>query len=229
MTEPRRWIETDDAPAEVLALLKSARPTRPLDERARERSRRRISALSVVPAAAGVAVWLQHAAYGAVLGAAVSSAVAVAPRLLSGGGPDTAPGPARTEPRAPSTAVPVPLTSRETPSALPLGEPAPQRSTPTARFESGEHELSREARSLEHARTLVSLRPAEALAALRRHRAEFPRGTLEIECEFLEVEAYMRLGRRGEAEASARVLREHAPGSLYERRLDRLLMNGPPP
>ena len=229
MTEPRRWLETDDAPVEVLALLKSARPTRALDERARERSRRRISMLTAVPAAAGVAVWLQHAAYGAVLGAAVSSAVAVAPRLLSERGPAIAPRSLRAEPRAPSAAVPAPVISRETPSASPLVEATPQRSTPTARFESGEHELSREARSLEHARTLVSSRPAEALAALRRHRAEFPHGTLEIECEFLEVEAYMRLGRRAEAEARARVLREHAPGSLYERRLDRLLMNGPPP
>jgi hypothetical protein len=169
---------------------------------------------------------LQHAAYGAVLGAALSGAVAVAPHVLSRKAPESDPVATRSVQHERATAVRTPAAETQAPVvAAPSGEPLSPRRPPSARFESGEHDLSREARSLERARQLVASRPSEALEALRRHRAEFPRGTLEIECEFLEVEAYLRLGRRAEAEASARVLRERAPGSLYESRLERLLSN----
>lgn len=229
MTELRRLLETDEAPPEVLSLLRSARPSRPLDGVAKERSRRRISALAALPAAAGTIVWLQHAAYGAVLGAAVTGAVTIAPRVLSRKTHETPPVATRSMQHERSRGVQTPIVEPQpSPVVAPAGEPLAPRRAPSARFETSEHELSREARSLERARTLMESRPAEALEVLRRHRAEFPHGTLEIECEFLEVEAYMRLGRRSEAEASARVLRARAPGSLYESRLERLLSNGEP-
>ena len=228
MTEPRRWLETGEAPPEVLALLRSAHPTHALDARAREQSRRRLSALAAIPAAAGTIMWLQHAAYGALLGAAVTGTVVVAPRLWSPGSPEPAsPRPAvasrpaahsvpESTPIAPSAAAP----SGDAPALL---EPRPP---PVTRYESAEHELSREAKSLEHARALMVSAPAEALAAIRRHLGEFPHGTLEVEREFLEVEALVRLGRRSEAELAARALRARAPGSLYERRLEGLLRAG---
>lgn len=228
MTAPRPWLETGAAPSEVLSLLRSARPSRPLDDRVKERSRRRVTALAAIPAAAGAFLWLQHAAYGAVLGAAVASAVVVAPQVLSRKTPEALPAPAR--PAQPERQRAVRTRAIESAEAVvlpaPAVEPPAPKRVPSVRFETGEHELSREARSLDHARMLVASRPSEAIEALRRHRAEFPRGTLEVECAFLEVEVYLRLGRRAEAEASARVLRERAPGSLYESRLERLLSNG---
>jgi hypothetical protein len=89
--------------------------------------------------------------------------------------------------------------------------------------ESGEHDLSREARALESARELLARSPAQALSLLSRHEREFPDGTLAVERELLTVDALLRLGRRSEAEARGRALRGRAPSSLYERRLEKML------
>lgn len=220
----RPWLESGDAPAEVLELLRAGRPARPIGDGPRERSRRYVAGLTALPAAAGTLVWLQHAAYGAVLGAAVTGTVTIAPRVFlhrSEGARAVAARPTREPPRAPI------LRSRagppEVPSVVADEEPLPPKTRAVARFEPSENDLAREAKSLERARALVESRPAEALDTLRRHRAEFPHGTLEIEREFLEVEALVRSGRRAEAEASADALRRRAPGSLYEGRLDRLM------
>jgi hypothetical protein len=55
---------------------------------------------------------------------------------------------------------------------------------------------------------------------------EFPNGALLVEREFLTVSALERLGRRREAEARANALRARSPGSLYERRLEKLFDDG---
>jgi hypothetical protein len=230
MTGPRRWVETEEASPEVLALLRHARPSRPLDDGVRERSRRRVAALSALPVAAGAFFWMQHLALGAALGVVVTSAALVLPRALShrdpvasvpkANAPRTAP--ARPE-RSAVTEAPV---ARVTPP--PDAAPVERTPLPGARAADGEAQgLTREARLLERARALVSQSPSGALGALQRHEAEFPHGTLELERDLLKVEALVHLGRRAEAEKVARAIRARAPGNLYERRLARLLGASP--
>src|SRR5690349_24426758 len=102
----------------------------------------------------GAFIWLQHAAYGALLGVVVTGSVAVVPRLsfIHGSDASTAspvaapvrrglPGPARVAARP----ADLPATASET--SLP-SQPKP---TASFRIEATEHELSREAKSLEHA------------------------------------------------------------------------------
>ncbi|HVU06071.1 MAG TPA: hypothetical protein VHE30_30180 [Polyangiaceae bacterium] len=223
MNDPTRFLDSDDAPEHVQQLLAHASRPRALDEATRRRSRRRVASLSAVPAAAGAFFWLQHLALGAALGTVVASAV-VAPRLVAD---------YRAEPRSVPVARPatVAVPPRPVAPAHPevadvpeATQPVPTPSTPASRGAgSAEAGLEREARLLERARSLLDRGPRDALAVLERHAAEFPRGTLTTERELLEVDALVRLGRRSAAEAKARALRAHAPGSIYERRLTDLL------
>jgi hypothetical protein len=238
MSDDRRWIEHDDAPDTVVALLRVARKARPLDARIRERSRRRVAVLGALPAAAGVVLWFQSAAFGAVLGTVVTTAVLVAPRYLA---------PAKPSPSAVERSMrPHPVVPGQRSSALPARDeppgseralaaassasPALRRETPpkasravALATDAGEHALEREARLLERARAAMASDPRRALAVVAEHEAEFPDGALGIERELLAVEALVRLGHRGEAETRAAALRARAPGGLYTRRLEHLL------
>jgi hypothetical protein len=225
VTEPRRWLDAAETPPEVRALLASADLVRPFPALARERSRRRVLALAALPAAAGAFFWVPHAALGAALGAVVA-AVAVAPSLST----PKAPLQNGTVARAPVEAVHAPSTSAlspipETPSQTPPSAAYPPVEPPKgrARHDAGEHDLTREARLLERARTLLARDPAGALAMLSQHEREFPRGTLETERELLAVDALMRLHRRADAGARAAALRARAPNNLYERRLEQII------
>jgi len=231
MTEPTRWLESDEAPEGVAALLAAARPFRTLDTVTRARSRRRLAAMSALPAAAGVMFWMKSVALGAVLGSVVTASVAAikwperqpvqAPMVAEKASirtrapvkpvklpeSDLAPEPSAT----PSSVAPVAVangvsTARAAPSAAP-----------------GAQSLEREILLLERARQLMKVNPAMALSALDQHRREFSSGTLVLERQFLEVEALLQLGRRDQAIARAADLRARAPGSLYERRLTQLL------
>jgi hypothetical protein len=225
----RPWLDEGDAPPELVELLQSARKSRPLDAAMRARSARRLSALSALPAAAGALFWAPHAALGAALGAVVTTAVVV-PRILH----TPAPAPVVAE-RVPSPPTRPKEREQERPAAPPApGASAAEHAVPAAppsgaigrlpvARESGEHDLSREARALESARELLARSPAQALSLLSRHEREFPDGTLAVERELLTVDALLRLGRRSEAEARGRALRGRAPSSLYERRLEKML------
>jgi hypothetical protein len=60
--------------------------------------------------------------------------------------------------------------------------------------------------------------PRAALAALARHRAEFPSGALQVEVSVLGVRALLAAGRRAEAESEgSRVLAAHPTGPYAER------------
>jgi len=209
----------------VLELLRSAQPVRALDSAARERSKRRIARALAVPAVAGAFFWLQPAALGAALGAAVTGAI-VAVRVATTDAPHTgdrlqAPVvEARKQPTVPVQSTP---SAREEPEAVPMPRAPDAKQAPLSRAESRKDTLEREARMLETARALLPTDPGAALAMLTRHQNEFARGALAIERELLSVDALLRLGRRSEAEARARILRGSAPGSLYEARLNELL------
>jgi hypothetical protein len=86
-----------------------------------------------------------------------------------------------------------------------------------------EDALAREAALVEEARGVVRSRPAVALAALERHRREFPAGQLTAEREFLTVYALIQLGRHAEAESRGRRLVEQFPHSAYAQQVPALL------
>jgi hypothetical protein len=233
MTPHKRWLESEQASDEVLALLRVARPPAALDEAARARSVRRVTALGLVPAVAAAASvsWAQLA-LGATLGMLGTLAtMGAAQRLLDrdARAPSTV--------RAASSARPVAESSAELPPSAPpaiatsaaatLPPFAPRSSRQAAVAEpdalQAENQLDRELALLELARGKLAASPHVALSALRDHELRFPAGQLRIEREFLIVDALVRLGRRPEAEARAQALERQAPKSLYGERLDRIL------
>lgn len=233
MSEHERWLESEQASDEVLALLRVARPPAALDDAARARSVRRVAALGLMPtvAVAASVSWAQIA-LGAVLGMLGTLATMSAAQLLLD-----------RDARAPSTvrpagsARPVIVTSAEAPLSKPPAVAAPAsvplppfapRSSPQAALPppsafQAENQLDQEIALLETARRKLAAAPHLALSALRDHELRFPAGQLRIEREFLIVDALVRLGRRPEAEARARALEQQAPKSLYGERLDRIL------
>lgn len=229
----KRWLETEQASAEVLALLRVARPPAALDPAARARSLRRVAALGLMPAAAAAASvsWLQIA-LGAALGMVGTLATIGAVQLLLGREPlpPTSVRPASSarpaterhavEPPSPPPAVTA-SASATLPPLAPRSLPKPSVAQPAA--VSLENQLDQEISLLETARGKLASTPHAALSALRDHELRFPAGQLRIEREFLIVDALARLGRRSEAQARARALERQAPKSLYGERLDRIL------
>jgi len=242
MSAPRRWLESEEASAEALELLRAGRPPQRMDDAVRRRSRQRVVGLAVMPAAAAglLASWSQLA-LGALLGTAGTVAVMSALSVVGA--------PATTPPRAsvtPPSAAPS-LRPRTPPSRpVPLGADADagssERSAPTppsngrvpvtgSKLAASEAPplapagdgLPQEIQLLEEARSQLGREPAQAERILLEHARRFPRGQLRVEREFLLIDALVRLGRKSEAEARARVLEGQAPTSLYGERLDQIL------
>jgi hypothetical protein len=231
MSTHKRWLDTDQTSAEVVALLRVAKPPTPIDDAARARSVRRVTALGLTPAAAAAASvsWTQ-VALGAALGMFGTLAAMGAAHVLLAQEPRE-PGvvqPARARPVTLSSAEalgtpPAAAASASTaappfaPRSAPSSAPARPDPVPT------ENQLDQEIALLEMARRNLTASPDRALPALRDHELRFPAGQLRIEREFLMVDALVRLGRRPEAEARAQALARQAPQSLYGERLDRIL------
>lgn len=77
MSEPRRWKDAPDAPVGMRDLLRSARPTRPLEHETFDRGERRVAKLAFLPASIVVfGVWSKLAVAGS-LGLAMAAAVIV--------------------------------------------------------------------------------------------------------------------------------------------------------
>ena len=243
MTEPKRWLESGEAPKDFADLLSAARPPRALDSVTKARSRRRLAAMTALPAAAGVMFWIKSVALGAVLGSVVTASVVAIKWPERQSTTERVPEarsnkPARAVvPVAASAALepePEPALSaqpRESPSAVAsAARPATvvssassvDRPSPPVPDEATQ-KLEREIQLLERARQIMNANPTLALSTLDQHRREFGSGTLMLERQFLEVEALLRLGRRDQALARAADLRARAPGSFYERRLTQLI------
>jgi hypothetical protein len=231
MNAHKRWLETEQASAEVLALLRVARPPAVLDEAARARSARRVASLGLMPAVAAAASlsWAQIA-LGAALGMLGTWATMGAAQLLLAREPLSV---AVVQPA--NSARPTTAGSVEAPPSLPPAVAASVPLTPLAPHPSPrsaaaqpsafqpENQLDREIALLELARAKLATSPHLSLSALRDHELRFPAGQLRIEREFLIVDALVRLGRRPEAEARAQALERQAPKSLYGERLDHIL------
>jgi hypothetical protein len=210
-----------------------------MDAAVRRRSRQRIASLALLPVAGALAAWPQLA-LGALVGAAGTVAVMSAlstvpsqpgpgPTSSAGGGlPHTSTGSAG---RAPRAALPAPASehtdssgdSKPTPAGSTqrpfVGNKPVASDSPTPPVEG----LQQEIELLEEARRKLAPDPTQARRLLLEHERRFAGGQLRIEREFLLIDALVRLGRRPEAEARARVLEGQAPKSLYGQRLEQIL------
>jgi len=227
VTEFRPWLEAGDAPAHLRDLLVQAQPSQPLDARTQVRSKRRLLAMSALPAAAGVIFWVKNIALGAVLGGAVATVV-YAPKLrqmmTKPEAPARQPAPtAAHSMRSIPVAIDASVEAAEPPPVAPVVGLAPARRSVATLPSAEPSQLSRETQLLERARQLIGSNASQALRALDAHRREFPHGALELEREFMAVDALLRLGQRDAAQRRAAQLRAQAPGSIYEQRLQRLL------
>ena len=241
MTEPKRWLESGEAPKDFADLLSAARPPRALDAVTRARSRRRLAAMTALPAAAGVMFWIKSVALGAVLGSVVTASVVAIKWPERQSTTERVPEARSNKPAR--AVVPVAASAALEPEPEPSAQPheSPSAVASTARPatavssassvdrpntpvpDEATQKLEREIQLLERARQIMNANPTLALSTLDQHRREFGSGTLMLERQFLEVEALLRLGRRDQALARAADLRARAPGSFYERRLTQLL------
>ena len=236
MTTPKRWLETEQASVEVLALLRVAKPPMALGAAARARSVGRVAALGLTPAVAAAASvsWLQ-VALGATLGMVGTLATVGAAQVLldeepraSSVAPSASARPAAVtsaDVRPRQTPPVVPSSTVSLPTSAPRQAPRSASAAPSAL--PAENQLDQEIALLELSRSKLSGAPHLALSALRDHELRFPAGQLRIEREFLIVDALVRLGRRPEAQARAQALERQAPKSLYGERLDRILGTEP--
>jgi hypothetical protein len=78
MSEPTRWKDAPNAPIGMKELLRSAKPSRAMDEATFMRNADKVAKIAIAPAAAAaISVWAKLAAAGAVIGLATVGTVAV--------------------------------------------------------------------------------------------------------------------------------------------------------
>ncbi len=249
MSAPVRLRDDESVPSDRRELLRKASGSRLLPKDVRARSAARIHRLLVLPAAAGLLLWMKSVAAAGLCVLGVVAAVHAVPALTHWVAPAPSPPPvaptpfrhrsalagessdsARTADVAPESA-PIPAT--DTPKVPAPPEPAPplgakNRATPGPG--GGAHadpvpvdSLAREAAMLEQARAALDRNPSAALAIANRHATTFPAGSLGIERELVAVQALQRLGRYAEAGTRGSGLLEQARGSIYEKRVKALL------
>jgi hypothetical protein len=126
---------------------------------------------------------------------------------------------------APAAASAPPSAAEPTPPATPAHTPAttmrPSRPTPVVR--DGGNDLGNEVDLVKQALEALPTEPAHALSSADEAEVRYPDGLLHQEAEVIAIEALVRLGRRGEAEARGRAFRAAYPGSPHVRRIELIL------
>jgi hypothetical protein len=251
MTSPVRWRDDESVPPARREALRNAPSSRPIPNDARARSRARINRLLVVPAAAGLLLWIKCVAAAGLCALGVVAAAHAVPAFArwivapSGSAPTLSkphsaaqsgegaiPAQVASSALEPAIFPSRPAVEREpTPKVVQVGQPTPVRSQaaragvePTREEPGSGDSLAREAAMLEEARRSLDRNPSAALALVDRHAAMFPGGSLGIERELLGVEALRRLGRFSDARARGMILLEQARGSIYEERVKNLIL-----
>jgi hypothetical protein len=236
--DPVRLIESGGAPPDLIEALRSARAQAPSDASVESMVRGVLAGVGFPgigsPGSPGGAPTGPPAAPGPALPGATSAgakaalikagavvaagALAVAAVVVSQPEPESAPPPLATLPVEPPSIAPAPAPTEPTAepeaiaSAAPPAEPIAPRPAPPS-----ETEL------LDAAQRALGGDPAMALRLCGDHARHHPGGALAQEREVIAIDALVRLGRRGEAEARAARFRQQHPGSGHLRRLDVLL------
>ncbi|WP_437281272.1 hypothetical protein WME90_12130 [Sorangium sp. So ce375] len=243
MSDPKRWIqEGGGAPPGARELLRAAAPIRPMTSAELARTAARVAPLETAAAAgagATVPAWVKGIFLASSLGvggaglyAALGqdpSAAAPPPvltdlpleRLLSRAG-GTVPAEA---PAAEPPAITAPATTAPRPTPSTLHREAPRSTRPPAPEATGadSDDLLRESNLVDASRAALAQDPEAALAALERHQAEFPKGRLSEEREFIAIRALARLGRADEARARAAAFFARYPSSSFAEPLRRIV------
>ncbi|WP_438035967.1 hypothetical protein [Sorangium sp. So ce204] len=127
---------------------------------------------------------------------------------------------------APVAEAPAAEAPRPTPSALHREaprSPRPAAPAPEATAAADRDDLVRESNLVDASRASLAQDPEAALAALERHQAEFPKGRLAEEREFIAIRALVRLGRADEARARAAAFFALYPSSSFAEPLRRIV------
>ncbi|AGP35604.1 hypothetical protein [Sorangium cellulosum] len=246
MSDPKRWKqEGGGAPLGARELLLAGSRPRPMTSAELARTAARVAPLATsAGAGATVPMWIKGiflavglGAGGAGLYAALddgrSAAGSVAPltdlpleQLFSsarGGLPAAAPPPAPEPAPAPAAEpAPAPVARREAPRNARPAAPAPDAIAAV-----DNDDLVRESNLVDQSRAALAQDPAAALAALARHEADFPRGRLAEEREFIAIRALMRLGRADEARARAAAFVARYPSSSFAEPVRRIVSATP--
>jgi type IV secretory pathway VirB10-like protein len=247
MSEPRRWKDSADAPLGMRELLRSARPSRPLEDDTFRRGASRVAKLSVAPAAAAaVSVWVKLAAAGAIGLAAVGSFVAAdavrsepehmamppapvvsVPAVASvvASPPPLPPAVTVDEPAPPPPVMPRVAKPVVASASAPLPEPTTPwvPDEPQAAPAREKSTLTDELLLLESARGLLGRSPETALAKLAEHRARYPSGLLASERDLMELDGLRRTGRTSEARERAKVWLAREPNGMHATRVRQIL------
>ena len=118
--------------------------------------------------------------------------------------------PSAAEPTPPATVAHAPATTTR-----------PSKPTPVVR--DGGSDLGNEVDLVKQALEALPTDPARALSSAYEAERRYPDGLLHQEAEVIAIQALVRLGRRGEAEARGRAFRAAYPGSPHARRIELIL------
>jgi len=215
VSDPVRIREAgSDAPEELREIFRSAAKPEPLPPALGAMLSGRVAGMAAATAPTSVLVkalpWL--------LGGAVALGGVVAYRAR------------RVEPIAPAPRSPTPALAPAPEPIVPSPPPAaapPRRAVatraPASSAAPAEDGLVGEERLLNEAHEALAASPKRALSLAQSHAKRYPQGQLVAERELIMIEALVGLGRRREAEALGRQLRETAPNNIYEERLAEIL------
>ncbi|WP_437337585.1 hypothetical protein [Sorangium sp. So ce394] len=243
MSDPKRWKqEGGGAPLGARELLLAASRPRPMTSAELARTAARVAPLATsAGAGATVPMWIKGiflavglGAGGAGLYAALDDGRSAAAPLTDlpleqlfssarGGLPAAAPPPAPEPAPAPAAEpAPAPVARREAPRNARPAAPAPDAIAAV-----DNDDLVRESNLVDQSRAALAQDPAAALAALARHEADFPKGRLAEEREFIAIRALMRLGRADEARARAAAFVARYPSSSFAEPVRRIVSATP--
>lgn len=239
--EPVRWLESDDAPAPLAALLREAKSVPPMPDAVRDAVRASLREPGAAPtpgetAPAGAAAATASkitpllAVTGAIAAVALGVLALVPPRRDLG------------PPSQPSAVAPAPSEEEEGEAGevvAPAPTPAPERDESldgaadaaperhTVRPQSGAVDaLAEEHALVQRARASLAHDPESSLLAAADHERRFADGQLAAEREFVRIKALVALGRRDEAAARGKRFLARFAASPYADRVRSLTRDG---
>jgi hypothetical protein len=245
MSEPTRWIVSDDVPEELKELLGEASAPGSLPVATRRRVGIRVAGMvPVTVTVLGMSLKAVAATFAASVVVSGAALVAVQEFTEEEAPPRTSTVVEQRVPKAPKAQATALDPRPQDPAGAPEAEPEsaipterfelPQRSAPTVGARRGgesavpsaaplKDRLAREAALLERARASLQASPASALAGVREHARDFPDGQLRAERMFIEAQALKNLGRHAEARHKAERALAQYPKGLYAERVQRFL------
>lgn len=233
MTQPTRWLDDHDTPAEIRELLHAgARPPR---------FPRVALAATIIPLVHKTAMASTWAFSSTTIVALKATSVGLAIGLGSIAAVTTLSGPKQ----ATNSAQSLPIqqverptaTTRKTPHnvdgalkpdetetpAVVADEASKTTANTPAAIASAATGIAAEAQLLERARALLDDSPTRALMLTEEHRTRFAKGQMAAERELIAIDALLRLGQRHDAERRAQPLLSDGASQVFAQRLRNLL------